>query len=245
MPEEPTPVPAATVVPLRDEPGGGLAVLMVRRAASMAYGGMWAFPGGRIDPRDRAAGEAPDGPEAALRAAVREAAEEVGLAFPPEALVPFTHWTGGAGGGRGRRFATWYFLAPAPDGTVVLDGSETEDHRWIAPAEALAGRARGEIDMVAPTWMTLTALAEAGSVADALALGDGGRPPVRYVSRMVVRGDRRVVLWHGDAGYETADPEVPGPRHRLVMDGAHWRLDASGALPAHRTPRDARSREGD
>lgn len=235
MPDEPTPVPAATVVPLRDEPGGGLAVLMVRRAATMAYGGMWAFPGGRIDPQDRAAGEVPDGCEAARRAAVREAAEEVGLAFPPEALVPFTHWTGGAGYGRGRRFATWYFLAPAPDGTIVVDGTETEDHRWTAPAEALAARDRGEIDMVAPTWMTLTALAGAGSVAEALALaGDGsgdrveeGRPAARYVSRMVVRGDNRIVLWHGDAGYETADPDAPGRRHRLVMDGADWHLEVS------------------
>jgi 8-oxo-dGTP pyrophosphatase MutT (NUDIX family) len=234
MPDEPTPVPAATVVPLRDEPGGGLAVLMVRRAATMAYGGMWAFPGGRIDSRDRAAGEALDGYEAARRAAVREAAEEIGLAFPPEALVPFTHWTGGAAYGRGRRFATWYFLAPAPEGTIVVDGSETEDHRWTSPADALAARDRGEIDMVAPTWMTLTALAAAGSVAEALALAgddnDGSerhKAPARYVSRMVVRGDRRVVLWQGDAGYPTADPDVPGPRHRLVMDGADWRLEVS------------------
>lgn len=225
-------VPAATVVPLRDDPGrGGLAVLMVQRAASMAYGGMWAFPGGRIDPRDRAPADGPDDREAARRAAVREAAEEVGLVFPPDALVPFSHWTGGATSGVGRRFATWYFLAPAPEAAIVVDGSETLDHRWMAPAEALACRERGEIAMVAPTWMTLTALAGVGSVADAVARA-GVRAPARYVSRMVpAGGGRRVVLWDGDAGYETADPAVPGARHRLVMDGQSWRLEVSGVSP--------------
>jgi hypothetical protein len=32
-----------------------------------------------------------------------------------------------------------------------------------------------------------------------------------------------VALWHGDAGYETGDPTVPGPRHRLVMSADTWR----------------------
>ena len=233
-PGEPAPVPAATVVPLRDEPGGGIAVLMVRRADSMAYGGAWAFPGGRVDPGDRTPGDAPDDLGAARRTAVREAAEEIGLAFPADALVPYSHWTGGAGGGRGRRFAAWYFLAPAPEGTVVLDGSETVDHRWTTPAEALARHERGDIAVVAPTWMTLTALAGAASMAGVLA-DAAGREPVRYVSRMVVLegdagrdggtdGDRRVVMWHGDAGYATTDPDAPGARHRLIMDGPAWRL---------------------
>ena len=41
--ERPSPIPGATVVPLRDRPGG-LEVLLVRRGATIAYGGMWAFP---------------------------------------------------------------------------------------------------------------------------------------------------------------------------------------------------------
>ena len=27
------------------------------------------------------------------------------------------------------------------------------------------------------------------------------------------------LLWHGDAGYETGDAGLPGPRHRAVLDG--------------------------
>ena len=156
--EPPPPTPSATVVPLRERVGGGLEVLLVLRSDAVRYGGMWAFPGGRVEDGDRQAGDDGAGLDAARRTAVREAAEEVGLAFPPAGLVPFSHWTGGAGGGRGRRFAAWYFLAPAPPGTVAVDGAELVDHRWIGPAEAVAARDRGEVPLVAPIWMTLTAL---------------------------------------------------------------------------------------
>jgi 8-oxo-dGTP pyrophosphatase MutT (NUDIX family) len=45
--------PAATVLLLR-EGSAGLEVLMMRRASAVAFmGGMWVFPGGRLDPADR------------------------------------------------------------------------------------------------------------------------------------------------------------------------------------------------
>jgi len=49
------PRPAATVVLLRPSPSGGagLQVYLIRRVRSMAFaGGMYAFPGGSVDPRD-------------------------------------------------------------------------------------------------------------------------------------------------------------------------------------------------
>jgi 8-oxo-dGTP pyrophosphatase MutT (NUDIX family) len=216
------PIPSATVVPLRGGPSGGLEVLMVERAAALAYGGMWAFPGGRVDPADADPDRPGDELAAARRTAVREAGEEVGLAFPPEALVPFSHWTGGAA--QARRYAAWYFVAPAPAGAVVLDGRETLDHRWLAPADALAARERGELDVVAPTWMTLYALAEAGSVDDVVALARG-REPVVYLSRMAVTATERIALWHGDAGYDSGDPHLPGSRHRLRMTDTGWTFE--------------------
>jgi len=218
------PIPSATVVPLRDRPGGGLEVLMVERAEALAYGGMWAFPGGRVDPTDADPARPGDELAAARRTAVREASEEVGLAFPPEALVPFSHWTGGAA--QARRYAAWYFVAPAPAGTVVPDGRETLDHRWLSPTEALAARDRGDLDVVAPTWVTLHALAEARSVADVLDLA-AGREPVVYLSRMAVTDAARIALWHGDAGYASGDPLVPGSRHRLTMTDAGWTFERS------------------
>ena len=45
------PTPAATVIPLRDGEDG-LEVLLLRRAARGAFGGMWVFPGGQVDPVD-------------------------------------------------------------------------------------------------------------------------------------------------------------------------------------------------
>ena len=221
----PPPIPSATVVPLRDGPGG-LEVLMIERAAAIAYGGMWAFPGGRVDDRDADPDRPGDELARAVRTAVREAAEEVGLEFPAGALVPYSHWTGGALQGRGRLYAAWYFLARSPAIGVVTDGHETVAHRWIAPAEALACRDRGEIAVVAPTWMTLHSLRGAATVADALAQATA-RPPVVYRSKVAEAGGDRIVLWDGDAGYATADPVVAGPRHRLVMGTTDWTFERS------------------
>lgn len=219
--DAPSPIAGATVVPLRDGPRG-LEVLLVERAATIAYGGMWAFPGGRVEEHDIHPGRPDDEIERARRAAIREAEEEVGLTFSPEGLVPLSHWTGGAN--QQRRYAAWYFVAPAPAGAIRPDGRETVDHRWITPAEAVACRDRGEIAVVAPTWVTLHGLVAARSVADALTLA-AARAPAVYLSRVAVEGDRRIVLWDGDAGYATADPSLPGPRHRLVMSTAGWQLE--------------------
>jgi 8-oxo-dGTP pyrophosphatase MutT (NUDIX family) len=78
-------IPAATVIVMREAPGAPR-LLMLERAARMAFaGGAVVFPGGRIDPGDRAlAAElgAVDADEAAARiAAIRETIEEAGIAL--------------------------------------------------------------------------------------------------------------------------------------------------------------------
>ena len=61
--------PAAVLVPLIDRPDG-MSVLLTQRTAHLsAHAGQIAFPGGRIEPRDRDAAEA----------ALRETEEEIGL----------------------------------------------------------------------------------------------------------------------------------------------------------------------
>jgi 8-oxo-dGTP pyrophosphatase MutT (NUDIX family) len=73
-------IPAATLIVVRDgAPGEPPPLLIVERAAGMAFaGGALVFPGGRIDPQDRAmAGASPDG--AARIAAVRETIEETAV----------------------------------------------------------------------------------------------------------------------------------------------------------------------
>ena len=68
------PIPAATVVPLRDGPEGLEALLLLRNARLDFVGGAWVFPGGRIDTADRIA--ARNDTDAARIAACREALEE-------------------------------------------------------------------------------------------------------------------------------------------------------------------------
>jgi 8-oxo-dGTP pyrophosphatase MutT (NUDIX family) len=65
--------PAATVMLLRDT-AGGLEVFMLRRTNAAAFaGGMYVFPGGKVDPADG------DGDEAFVVAAIRECYEECGV----------------------------------------------------------------------------------------------------------------------------------------------------------------------
>ncbi|MEI9928237.1 MAG: NUDIX domain-containing protein [Sphingomonas sp.] len=81
---ESDPIPAATVIVMREARGGSPELLMVERAAAMRFaGGALVFPGGRIDPGDRAlAVRLGADPEdlAARIAAIRETLEEAGVA---------------------------------------------------------------------------------------------------------------------------------------------------------------------
>ena len=79
-----TPIPAATVIIMRDRADGPPELLMLERARAMAFaGGALVFPGGRLDPADHAlaavhGGDVDD--RAARIAAVRETLEEAGVA---------------------------------------------------------------------------------------------------------------------------------------------------------------------
>jgi 8-oxo-dGTP pyrophosphatase MutT (NUDIX family) len=227
-PPDDVPVPAATVVLARDG-CEGLEVLMVRRASRLAFaGGAWVFPGGRVDDADFPPGGSADDPDvllaAAQAAAVREAAEEAGLEVDADSLVWFSHWTPLAA--TARRFATYFFLAPAPAGSVVVDDGEITDHRWITPTEAMARRETGEIEMVSPTWITLHALARFADVAQARRELGVGEPAV-YRTKVVEVDGGIATIWQGDAAYDDLDGTRPGPRNRLVMTADRWFLEQS------------------
>ncbi|MEQ4302561.1 NUDIX domain-containing protein [Plantactinospora sp. B6F1] len=101
------PRPAATVLLLRPDESGrsGFEVYVIRRAASMTFGGMYAFPGGSVDPGDSEVrldwsgpdaagwgdrlGLAPGAAQAVVCAAAREVFEEAGvlLAGPDHGTV--------------------------------------------------------------------------------------------------------------------------------------------------------------
>jgi 8-oxo-dGTP pyrophosphatase MutT (NUDIX family) len=215
---------AATVILLRDA-AGGLETLMLRRSSTVAFGGMWVFPGGKVDAVDRAGLDPADELGAARRAAVREALEEAGLEIPGASLVPFSHWTPPSVAPV--RFHTWFFLAPAPAGRVAIDEGEIHEHEWMGPEEALHRRDAQEIELAPPTFVTLVELARTASVEAALAAARA-RTPERFTTRIGKTEGGMVALWHGDAGYEAGDAARAGPRHRLWMLDAGWRYERGG-----------------
>jgi 8-oxo-dGTP pyrophosphatase MutT (NUDIX family) len=205
-------IPAATVVLLRDH-AQRLEVLMLHKASQIAFGGMWVFPGGRIDAADYPSHGDPD--EAARNAAVRETHEEAGLTLTSDGFVWFAHWTPPPG--TPKRFATWFFAAHAREHDVTIDGGEIQNHAWLAPSVALQRHAAGEIDLAPPTWVTLHQLQRDASAAAAFARL-GAKPPRYYTTRVGKRADGvRVAMWDGDAGYEAWSADAEGARHRLVM----------------------------
>ncbi len=151
------PVPAATVVLIR-EAQSELEVLLLRRNSKLVFhGGHWVFPGGRIDQSDFS--DADEGLEypAALRAAVRETREEAGIELEAERLIHTAHWT--TPPKLPRRFSTWFFICPITEPVAVtVDNDEILEHRWISPKAALEQASRELIVLPRPTAVTLQGL---------------------------------------------------------------------------------------
>ena len=205
-------IPAATVVLLRDQ-APQIEVLMLHKTSQIAFGGMWVFPGGRIDEGDYPAGRDPN--IAARNAALRETQEEAGITVSPDGIVWFAHWTPPPG--TPKRFATWFFAVRAGDHAVTIDGGEIQNHQWLAPSVALERHAAGEIDLAPPTWVTLYQMSRFATV-DAALQRLNAQPPRYYETRVAKRADGvRVTMWKGDAGYDTWNADTDGPRHRLAM----------------------------
>ncbi len=226
--DDPELIPAATVLLLRDGPdGGGLEVLMLRRNSKIAFGGAWVFPGGRVDDDELIPG---DGLASARLAAVREVDEETGLAIDGDRLETWSYWVppkmpAAPTRGPRRRFSTWFFATTAPAGDVAIDHGEIHEDRWYRPASALADHADGRIELVPPTWITLTQLGGHDTVASAMTWA-AGQEPEEFRTRPIAR-EPMTIAWAGDVAYDGGDAEVDGPRHRLVMVDRGWQYHRS------------------
>ncbi len=207
--------PAATVVLVRDGEQG-LEALLVQRSKAVAHmGGMWVFPGGRVDEQDYP----PDRDEygAALNAAIRETREEAGLDIGEHQLAYLSHWT--TPEGAKRRFATWFFLAVLEDGQeVTVDGGEIAHHRWVRPEVAFAEIADREhpFRLMPPTFVSLVDIADCPTCLEAHER-ISSREAIRYEPRMVFVEDGICFLYEGDSGYADENLETPGSRHRTYM----------------------------
>ncbi len=217
-------IPAATVVVLRDT-AEGPTTLMLRKNSRIAFGGMWVFPGGRIDLGDRSTGPA-DELASARVAAAREAMEEASVVVEPEEMVLISHWLPPAIAPK--RYSTWFFAVAVESEVVAIDDGEIVDNEWMTPERALQRHHEGEIELVPPTWVTLHALSGFPTVNDALA-ALGRRSPRHHETHIALTGNGPVAMWEGDSGYETNDATVAGPRHRLEMYESGYVYDDTGA----------------
>ena len=215
-------LPASTVILARDG-AEELEVFMIHRGADTAFGGMWAFPGGVVEESDIPSDTEPDPIPAARRAAARETMEEVGLEIDEDSLVWWSHWLPPLVAPR--RFSTWFFLARADeshgDDRVGVDGNEVSEHRWIAPADALAAQAAGDLLLAPPTFVTLEQLYRYGDVSAAMSAAS----QMKFATEIAYDlNGARLCLFDGDADYGADTQDAHGPRHRLVMDNeAGWR----------------------
>ena len=171
---------AASVVLLR-ETEAGLETYLLHRHARMAFApSMVVFPGGRVDPADRA------DPDPVRRCAVRETEEETGVRLPPEALMPWAHWV--TPELEPRRYDTFFYLAELPGDQQADDRSgETDRADWSTPAAALAEERAGRIGLMPPTLSILLELAELGSLA-AVRRAATDRVIERVLPRLVPEG---------------------------------------------------------
>ena len=216
-------IPAATVVIMRDSESG-IELLMLRKNSKVAFGGMWVFPGGKIDDTDKVIDS--DGAlnelATATNAAVRETFEEAAVSVSQENLFWFSHWVPPAI--TPKRFSTYFFATKLLDGDeVTIDDSEIIEHNWFHPDEAISLRDAGEIELAPPTWVTLNLLIPFTNAEDALNALDV-KDPMFYETHIAQSAKGPVAMWFGDAGYEKTDPDIAGERHRLTMtrDGYHF-----------------------
>lgn len=206
---------AATVVVVRETPEG-LKVLMMQRNPELKFmGGFWVFPGGAFEPQD----EGNSFEQTAKNAAVRETFEETGICLQTDALHPFDYWL--TPDISPKRFATWFYLASANSEKVLIDGSEIIAYEWLTPEQAINKHRVGEAEMMPPTLVSLLFLQQCRNlqgVNEQIA-----EKTYRFFEPKMVVDDKQVVmLYEGDAGFETQKAGVSGPRHRCVLGPDGW-----------------------
>ena len=206
--------PAATIMLGRDN-NGKLEILLLKRNKALAFaGGLWVFPGGKIEKDEIAQTET--ALEAAQIAAIRETKEEANLTIDKEQLIFIRHWTTPAV--EPRRFATWFFFATVQNenSAVQIDDSEIKKHLWMHPQTALDKMTNGELGMLPPTFLNLQLIRHCKTLAEAEEKLRNIKP-IFVLPVVSLENGGYTILYNGDAGYETADINATGARHRLIM----------------------------
>ncbi|MEO3814251.1 NUDIX hydrolase [Sphaerisporangium sp. B11E5] len=121
-----------------------------------------------------------------------------GLVLRADLLRPWGHWI--TPEVEFKRFDTRFFAAALPPGQLTRDvGGEADQVEWLRPAQAIERAGKGEINLMPPTYRTLTEMADFADVSAVLA------------------SDRKVETFQPHAA------EVDGEM-RLILPGHDYRM---------------------
>jgi len=136
--------------------------------------------------------------------------ESDALAVTARTLRLFSHWLTPVGAPR--RYNTWFFVAPSPDGADgTHDDNELVASGWVRPRDALAQHATGHIDLILPTERSLRALAHYPHVADLFCDLDAVTRDAHGRPQVVTDGTGERVALAGDTGASTGHWTIPLP----------------------------------
>jgi glyoxylase-like metal-dependent hydrolase (beta-lactamase superfamily II)/8-oxo-dGTP pyrophosphatase MutT (NUDIX family) len=160
------------------------------------------------------------------RATLADLCREHKLRLAAGRLAYFSHWI--TQPGRPRRYDTRFFVAEAPAAqTASHDNSETVDHLWVRPAEALERHQRGEMQLVFPTIKTLESIAGFDDAAALMQFARAPRQMPTMAPRTAVGREGKKLLVPGDYAYAEVgrlDPESAGTAACEITPGAVVRL---------------------
>jgi 8-oxo-dGTP pyrophosphatase MutT (NUDIX family) len=205
-------------------PSGGLAyrVAAVRECFEEA---------GILLARERASG-APATPPPRWRdacnagtATLADVLEACDLLVDARELRVFSHWLTPIGAPR--RYDTWFFVAPAPDGNDgEHDDAELVASEWVRPREALARQRRGDIELITPTARSLETLARFRYAGDLLGALDAVPRDAQGRPFVVADGSGERVVLPGDDVARAGRWTIPLPDihfrtgQRVLAEGA-------------------------
>ncbi|NRB41551.1 MAG: NUDIX hydrolase [Pseudomonadales bacterium] len=214
---------SATIILLRDT-DSGLKVLLMRRNSQLNFcGGFWVFPGGAVDATDSPDGILPevcDGESLILKnAAVRETQEEAGIDISIDDLIPVSRWV--TPEGAQKRFDTWFYIASVSDDRVSVDGSEMTDSLWTSCEEAIQRHRDKDVEFLPPTLISLMGIAAFDCVAD-VKQHYQAKTPNQYLPKVSFLQEQLIMLYPGDAAYESGDATDTTALHRCIHSPQGW-----------------------
>jgi 8-oxo-dGTP pyrophosphatase MutT (NUDIX family) len=161
---------------------------------------------------------------AARKAPMRETLGARNLRVDLAALHPFARWI--TPEAESRRHDARFFLAVAPDGQPgAHDESETMASFWESPAKVLERFDAGTVQLAPPTHRTLEILADAKTLAGAIAYAKGASlEPIcpKLVQHEDEKGQTLALTLPGDPEHGVREARVPG-KNRFVLRGDRFR----------------------